>query len=402
MNRFLIIADDFTGANDTGVQFRKRGIEIDVVLDAASVDGKASFVVDTESRGLDYVEAYNRVKEMAEDALKHSFDCVYKKIDSTLRGNLGAEIRAVDEAYKPDLIVFAPAYPDNKRTTVDAVHMLNGIPVAQTEIARDPKKPVRVDNVKTLLEEELKEKVRHISLKELRRDNIDLSSRILTFDAVSNEDLVAIVQKVLMLNKKVLWVGSAGLADAMLQVLYPIYPVLSVVGSVSNVSREQVNYLISKGVYAVKCNIASLLENEDITQVVEEAVKAVENGKDAVLVSALSMEDYNEAVEAGTLKGMTKEDVSAYTQNALGKITREIVSKVKVSGLFLTGGDTAIGVIKKLGSGGSKILSELLPGIPLMSLKGGIWDGLKVVTKAGAFGKEDSIYYCIKRLKEKC
>nr|WP_243116384.1 putative sulfate exporter family transporter [Fonticella tunisiensis] len=80
----------------------------------------------------------------------------------------------------------------------------------------------------------------------------------------------------------------------------------------------------------------------------------------------------------------------------------EIVSKVKVSGLFLTGGDTAIGVIKNLGSGGSKILSELLPGIPLMSLKGGNWDGLKAVTKAGAFGKEDSIDYCIKRLKEKC
>ncbi|WDC84764.1 four-carbon acid sugar kinase family protein [Caloramator sp. mosi_1] len=325
-----------------------------------------------------------------------------QKIDSTLRGNLGAEIKAIDEVYKPELIVFAPAYPDNNRTTVDAVHMINGIPVTQTEIARDPNKPVRIDNLKILLEEELNESVRHISLKELSMNYIDLDARILTFDAVSNEDLMAIIQKVLKLNKKVLWVGSAGLADALLQVLYPIYPVLIVVGSVSNISREQVNYLISNGVYTVKCNIASLLENEDIMMVAEEAIKAIENGKDTVLVSALGQEDYNKAVERGILKGMNKEDITNFTQNILGKITREILLKVKVSGLFLTGGDTAIGVIKKLGSEGSKILSELLPGIPLMSLKGGICDGLKCVTKAGAFGKEDSIYYCAKRLKERC
>lgn len=401
MNKFLIIADDFTGASDTGVQFRKRGLDIEIVFDSNLIKSNESVVLDTESRGLNSFEAYNRVKETIKKLNEYSFDCIYKKIDSTLRGNIGLEIKAIDEIYKPDLIVFAPAYPENNRTTINGIHMLNGIPISQTEISQDPKKPVKIDNIKSLLKNEMNEEVTHIFLNELREGNIKYNSKVLTFDSITNEDLVAIVENIIKLNKKVLWVGSAGLADALLKVIFTSPPVLTVVGSVSNVSREQVNYLVSKGIYAINCNIVSLLENEDITHIIEKAIKLIKEGKDIVLGSALTIDDFNEAIKVGALKGMKKEDVSIFAQNILGKITREIIDRVKIAGLFVTGGDTAIEVIKNLNAGGVKIEREILPGIPLLTIKGGKHEGLKLVTKAGAFGNEDAIDYCIKKIKEK-
>ncbi len=403
MTRFLIIADDFTGSNDTGVQLKKRGLETEVVLDAKSIDNnKLSYVVDTESRGLDYEGAYHRVKSMAENALNHSYQYVYKKLDSTLRGNIGAEIRAVDEIYKPDLILFAPAYPENNRKTISAVQMLKDIPITQTEIARDPIKPVKVDNIKMILEAELKESVTHIYLEELRNGTQDLSlSRIYSFDAETTEDMLSIARLGMTSNKKILWVGSAGLANAMLEVLYPIKPVLAVVGSVSDISRQQANYMKGKA-DIIRVDIDKLIAEENIEPIKVKAIASLKSGRDAILISASTRQDYEKSIAAGRDTGKTPAEVSSFTQDILSEITKGILTEFKPSGMFLTGGDTAIGVITAIGATGSRVIEELITGIPLMALKGGLCDGLYIVTKAGAFGNEDSLDYCIKKLKEKC
>jgi len=97
---------------------------------------------------------------------------------------------------------------------------------------------------------------------------------------------------------------------------------------------------------------------------------------------------------------MSNDAVSLFTQNLMGYLARNVLEDTKVSGVFLTGGDTAIGFFDKVGSLGSTIVSEIAIGIPLMKLVGGPFEGLKVVTKAGAFGKEDSIIYAVRKLKE--
>ena len=56
-----------------------------------------------------------------------------------MRGNIAMEIRAVDEAFHPELIVFAPALPALGRTTVDGVQRLHGVEICKTELSRDPK-----------------------------------------------------------------------------------------------------------------------------------------------------------------------------------------------------------------------------------------------------------------------
>ena len=75
-----------------------------------------------------------------------------------------------------------------------------------------------------------------------------------------------------------------------------------------------------------------------------------------------------------------------------------ILQEAAVSGLFLTGGDTAIAVIQQLGASGSHIEREIVPGFVQGRLLGGRQEGLPIVTKAGAFGTEEDIYQCIRSL----
>jgi uncharacterized protein YgbK (DUF1537 family) len=87
-------------------------------------------------------------------------------------------------------------------------------------------------------------------------------------------------------------------------------------------------------------------------------------------------------------------------QEVLSKITLQILEMAKVSGIFLSGGDTAMGFFKAAGSLGAEIITEIAIGIPLMRLSGGPFEGMKVVTKAGAFGKEDALLFALRKLKE--
>lgn len=97
MHHFVIIADDFTGANDTGVQLCKRGIPADVILDIDQIeDNENSLAIDSESRVVSGEDAYNRIYE-AVSCVEQRGGCqfLYKKVDSTLRGHLQEEIRHI-------------------------------------------------------------------------------------------------------------------------------------------------------------------------------------------------------------------------------------------------------------------------------------------------------------------
>ena len=94
----LILADDFTGALDTGVQFAACGIPTRVVVgeqvDFAASDA-AVLVVDTETRHLPAAEAYAVIAKLTRDAMSAGVFSIYKKTDSALRGNIGAELSAL-------------------------------------------------------------------------------------------------------------------------------------------------------------------------------------------------------------------------------------------------------------------------------------------------------------------
>src|SRR5690554_6649577 len=131
MVKLLVIADDFTGALDTGVQFSTQGIQTLITtrrdIDFENLDEEISvLVVDIESRHIPAKEAGGRVRSLVIRAKNSGIEFFYKKTDSTLRGNIGEELTALLESTGSKQLMFIPAYPQNGRTTAKGYQYVNG------------------------------------------------------------------------------------------------------------------------------------------------------------------------------------------------------------------------------------------------------------------------------------
>ncbi len=100
--RCLLIADDLTGGADAGAQFAKRGLRTllislldDVKVDFSKHTHQDVLVINTDSRGLSPEKAFLKVSNLLKRFDQKLFPIIYKKIDSTLRGNVGYEIDAI-------------------------------------------------------------------------------------------------------------------------------------------------------------------------------------------------------------------------------------------------------------------------------------------------------------------
>ena len=407
-NRFLIVADDFTGANDTGVQLCRRGLKTDVLFAGTEPDTAfdGAVVIDTESRTTNPVHAFEIVEHAAAGIDFSAYQYVVKKVDSTLRGNIAEELRAIDDAMRPELIVFAPALPDLGRTTKDGIQFLKGKRILETELARDPKNPVKEDRLKELLELVYDEPIRNLSLSDVRADTLSFAhtdARIFACDAEQNSDLMKLVHAAEQAGKRVLYVGTAGLVDNIMGAVLPVKPALGIVASLSSVTGAQVRYCEKEGMRLVKLPVHEALFDEALAErYADEVIASLKAGHDTIFLTDTSYDrsGLEASEEAGRKRGLSLSETGDRLRSLMGLLSRRILEGAEVSGVFLTGGDTALGVLANLGAKGSSILSEILVGIPLIAVKGGAFDGLKLVTKAGAFGGEDAIAFSMRKLKE--
>lgn len=391
---FTVIADDLTGAADSGVQLVRAGYSAAVffqgepVAEAEDTGNESEAVVlDTDSRALSGAEARERVLEAVnavnavETAGQREF--LYKKVDSALRGNIAVEIEAALEATGREWAAIAPAFPSEGRTTVGGVQHLNGRPVHLTELARDTKTPVDESHLPSLLAS--LGPVSTVGAGDLR-DGHSLAQafevgRCVVVDAEDDLDLSTLVHTIED-PSSVLWVGSAGLSRA----LGAVYPgtgsttetagekarnALVVVGSLSRVSRDQVAEIEEEG-EAVTVELAGEPGKEDFTTDEIEATIAkvgevLSRGSNVVLQTAAEPAKNSPEFVAGglakVLAGLEAESFEA---------------------LVLTGGDTAISVARAIGATGIRLSGEIEPGVPVGRLVGP--RPYPVVTKSGGFG----------------
>ena len=401
--RFLIVADDFTGANDTGVQLKRYGIPVEVLLDGKQSPGDISLVLDTESRALMAGAAGRKVKRMLEGVELSEFSFVIKKVDSTLRGNVAEEIAALDAVYQSELIVFAPAFPDLGRTTVRGVHQLHGVRISETEIGCDPKNPVLEDRLEQILRAAFEEDVRQYGLSEIRGALHLGEARICCFDSETNDDMQGVVRTAMASGKRVLWVGSAAIADMLLRTLRQVRPAFAICGSVSDVTRRQIHTAQQAGIHLVSVPVPEFLHGDAKKETyVEACSESLHRGGDVILLSSASYDrtEIERSVQAGKKCGMGLPEIGTYVQNLLGEIGAAVLEKNEIAGIFLTGGDTAMGFLQRIGARGSSIQEEIAIGIPKMRILGGEYDGMSAVTKAGAFGSDGDLLYALRKLKE--
>lgn len=421
-----VIADDLTGANDTGVQFTKKGIQTHVFLDIKSYAPLACvsdvMVWNTDSRALSAEAAKKKAVAAARMSKELSAEHVYKKIDSTLRGNIGAEVDGILDELGLQFAVIAPAFPENGRITVDGIHCLFGKPVAQTEIGRDPKTPVVQSSLPLLLAEQSQYAVFHIGRNVIAQGDeavqrtvvrqLGQGTRLISFDVEKQDDFAVIISGACAAGKSVLWVGSAALAESLTSFynwgcstwsshfLAKPGPMLAVVGSVSEVTARQVQYFTRQpGVTTILCEPEDFLSKDHARwyEYIRAGQKVLASNQNLILTTRCDRDSIARTVQKGLETGLSAAQVSEIIAQRLGMIVREMGAE-NLAGMFLTGGDTAVAVCQQLGAIGIEILAEVLPGIPLGRLTGGMFDGTPVVTKAGAFGGEEAIAVVAKTL----
>ncbi|WP_026894699.1 four-carbon acid sugar kinase family protein [Clostridiisalibacter paucivorans] len=423
-NKFIIIADDLTGSNDTGVQFSKKGLKTGVVTDFSgikeAINNLDTIVIDTESRFDKKEIAYDKVKEVANIAETEGVNYIYKKIDSTLRGNIGSEIEAAMEGFNSNLAIIVPALPENGRTTVGGIHFVDNIPLEQTEIAQDPITPVKNSFVPEIITLQTDKKVGIIGLQDvikgteiLKNKIIKLNNQgyeIIVIDANNKSNLKDIADTIALLDKKIIMSGSAGLAEYLPEALNLIDrnenregTVVIIAGSVSDNTRNQVNYLSSyANIEIIDIDIKRMFLNpeEEKKRILELVNRCVKEDRDIVIRSAKDRQQVKYARDIGREKGLASNNVSDNIAQFFGLLTREICNKQNIKGLMLTGGDIAIKTAKFMEVSGIIIEDEILPAIPYGYFISEKFGEIPIVTKAGGFGKEDTMIKVIEFLKK--
>ncbi|MBV8090371.1 MAG: four-carbon acid sugar kinase family protein [Alphaproteobacteria bacterium] len=434
----VIVADDLTGAADCGVACTAAGLSTVVVLSEAmrarDLAAEAiAFDADTRRQS---PEAAGAATELAIQQLcaGGGVRVLYKKIDSTLRGNVAVEIAAArssstgllprgetsDEiAPAPPLAIVAPAFPATGRTTCGGRMFLRGIPLEESEVWRN-ERISGVADVPALLQTAAGLRTASVALETIHADVETLALTLakhaaadveaVVCDAEAEEDLSAIAHAAARLRRPVVFAGSAGLARHLPQafglirkresppnVMQPARPpepdspisgsgpaarapLLFVVGSMSQVSREQLLRLANEsGVRVLTVSPATLRAGpgavpwEEARRLMDEALR----GSDDV---ALAL-DLGEGINLGE---------SAYLSGALAQFLLPLAWRF--SGLFCTGGETARALLTAAGAVGIRLVGEVEPGVPLGTMEG--WHNLPIVTKAGAFGTPQTLVRC--------
>ena len=423
-----VIADDLTGANDTGVQFAKKGYNTKLLIfnkqsTIIIPDNLDVFVIDTETRELESKTARKILKSILEKININKKDIVYKKVDSTLRGNISDEIEEIMNILKKDICIFSPSFPSHKRITIGGYLVVDQKPLGLSEYSSNNLKQEENSFIPFLLKKQTNFSVGQVDLKDVAKgqktilskinESYQKGNKIIVIDSTNEEHLKDIFASSLNLDRSVLFSGSAGLAnhfpninnkneDLKMKIENNKGPVIVVAGSRNSITEDQVNYLKNKSIFCeLKIDLEQIFSNKDriLDDYATKCIQAIKDNRDLVIHTNITYNEEKSINEKLMLKyHLSFRGLEIKIKTFLGELTSKIIKNSNIRNLILTGGDVALGVCKELNIRNLNILAELLPGIPLTIANYKDYK-LNVVTKAGGFGKEDALYNLINKLK---
>ncbi len=406
----LVIADDLTGANDTGVHFLSDTESVEVVINpkafSADIQDRTidTLVINTQTRNSSPLESAEKVKTYLEQFLRYEPSEIYKKIDSTLRGNVGAEIDAVMQTSGYSIACVAPAVPRNGRTTLNGICYVHGIPLDETEFAKDPFSPVESSDAIQIITRQTPRKTGVFSLDTIRLEQEAALSKlkqmvrdgfeIIIVDSETREDLLKVKEIFSLLDKKVLYVGAAGFFHAIGSELsrIPVVPksqnpkILFLTGSMMETSKKQCDWLLENGYVQKTLAVVSKRAVEDEkAEVVRVARAAAEEFRQNDIVLIHTDRDGNQIAEtAGTIG------------DVLSNIVQRVVQNSRPDVLVVTGGETAMSVLSRLKVNSLHLIDEALPAVPVSLMQSPGNGDIVFISKAGSYGDTDVLEGIIK------
>ena len=422
MQKYIVIADDLTGSNATCSLFKKIGLRAASILKLQSDRNYDVDVISysTASRGLDKEEAYKKVSE-AIKILKSRDILVYnKRIDSTLRGNIGAEINAMLDNLENDRIaVVVPAYPDSGRIVVNKTMLVNGVLLENSDAGKDPKTPIKTSCVEYLVQKDIKYSSTYFTLSDIVQPIEEIAkkiqeaikkSRILIFDAVNNEDIIKISKAVIQSEINIVTVDPGPFTLYYSRELqkknHLEKKILMVIGSVTPTTKKQIEYILQEeDIFLVKMKIEDFFEKESCSKEIERVISFIKKGisnYNLFLVTTSPIGDEEKADLQKLAKNLntTVEEISKIIANTLTETVVKILKETeKFEGIYSSGGDITIALLEKLKAIGVEIREEVIPLAAYGRIIGGDFPDLKLVSKGGMVGDEKTIKLCLHKIK---
>ena len=431
MPQILILADDMTGANDTGCAIHDLGIDVccvnDLSLPAPLAEHCPCISVNLDSRALPPRDAARTVVRAASRFSGPDTILYSKRIDSTLRGNLGSECAALLEWLNNGAsCLVVPAFPAAGRIYRNDTVFVHGVPLDQTSAAQDPDHPIHTSSPVQIFQSQTDLPAQVISLNTVRSPTELLRQikrcyerhiRILLLEAVSPSDIDQIAGAAVESGIPFICADpgpfTASVAEhlALHQAPSPRalpnphgHKMLLVVGSVNAVTRQQVSYLSThRAVTPVLLDVEQLLNGPSSAQrAVQRAAHAIlrQSSEQDVLLLALSTSIQSRRLDfqaAATKLGCTPREVGQIVNQSIARAASLVIGENDQFGaLFSCGGDITAALIRQLHTNSMQILGEALPLAVCVQLDNGYY----LLTKGGMVGGPDAIDQCIQFLSE--
>lgn len=409
MANLFIIADDLTGALDTGIQFAHCRLKTKIIT---KIEFSVSLftdpdidvlVVDTESRHLPPSKAYQIVYELSRLATEAGVKYLYKKTDSGLRGNIGSELAAALAASKAKFLAFIPALPFMNRVTLHGQQYIDGVPVHKSVFGRDPYNPVKSSNVKDLFKEisyptELYEKGSNYG-SDFQEPTIGI------FDAQTNNDLKYIGDYLKYTDQLKVIAGSTGFA-AVLPELMGVNDIdteipelnstlLVICGSMNQITREQIEYGEAMGFTRIVLSSEQLFEEEFFASDQGEHwlknLREKLSGQKVVMIdTGISQPDT--AIQYMQNNNIDMEEARLKISSALGRLLARFYKSKRAyeTTVMVIGGDTLRGFIEIVDSNEINLICEIALGTVLSQVNV-FGSYAQIISKSGGFGTKELI-----------
>ena len=420
------MADDLTGAMDSGVQLlgaHPVAVQVSSAAGTArAVPTGTTLVINTQSRGVAASAAAARVRAACARLREQNRTAWFKKLDSTLRGNVGAELATLYTALAPGTILCTPALPAQGRTVVAGELLVQGQPVMDTPY-RDEIVTAAGSAVLDIVRRQWPtcRAVRLAAPAAAARlgDAVRAGAELVVADAASDahlRQLVAAGRRLARSGPRLLWAGSAALLRALAPAATAARgsadaggsgewsaaaPLLLVAGSRRTLAQAQLQAALGVArrplgvcLQAPAARGGAPLWNiggagsglAERPAAVARAVRTLADGDDLFVWAAPPASGAERSSEAVSL--------------ALAEFAGEVLERStgRPRSLLLVGGDTAYACLRRLGIGAVALAGEAEPYVPWGRALGGRWAGSAVISKAGGFGDPGTLQRIRSRL----
>lgn len=420
-----IIADDLTGANDTALQFHLKGANTQILLsdeiEPLNVKNTQTWAISTESRNVEPDIAYEKVVKTA-NMFKEKLnpDFIYKKIDSTIRGNIAVEVLGLLSVFDYAAALIVPAFPAEIRTTVGGYHLLKGVPIERTEMACDPHSPIAESHVPTLLKNQLADEysniIGQIELKTVMKgagpilqkikELISDGKKLIVCDAVSTVDVEQVALALKKSENNILPVGCAAFAQSLsgywindlesehIIKTFPNLPKFIVSGSATQITANQIEALEKSDefddILSISFDLKTVL-NGVTQELVDRIVSNLNHGNTVLVHTAKLIKDFDGFSEDSLNAELTKANLANVITDFLADLTKKVLDK-KEAILITLGGETSFKCCRAIDANQLQLIDEVAPAIALSMDHNAQW----IVTKSGNLGNVNTLIDILK------